>query len=164
MSYISRKEAQASYRPNAGLMSPGLKRAREPYRFRNALTGLLLGSFAVGIWAWSISAVKQDAFDDVDEEARELIKARENANASAGPGSSTSTSNSSSSPTNTVGTGTTGVVTIGSPSSNAKGRVDEAASLALSSPVSERAQPNSTPPSTPSRSGGWLSWFSGRDR
>ena len=53
-------------------MSPGLKRAREPYRFKNAVSGLVLGAVGVGIWAYSISAVKQDVFDDVDEEAREL--------------------------------------------------------------------------------------------
>ena len=53
-------------------MSPGLKRAREPYRFKNAVSGLILGGIGVGIWAYSISAVKQDVFDDVDEEAREL--------------------------------------------------------------------------------------------
>ena len=54
------------------LMSPGLKRAREPYRFKNAVSGLILGAIGVGIWAYSIGAVKQDVFDDVDEEAREL--------------------------------------------------------------------------------------------
>lgn len=53
-------------------MSEGLRRAREPYRIRNALVGLGLGAFAVGVWAYSISAVKQDVFDDVDEEARAL--------------------------------------------------------------------------------------------
>jgi len=58
----------------AGAMSPGLKRAREPYRLRNALTGLALGAFAVGIWAYSISAVKQDVFDDIDEEARAIAR------------------------------------------------------------------------------------------
>lgn len=52
-------------------MSPGLKRAREPYRLKNAVTGLALGAFAVGIWAYSISAVKQDVFDDVDAEVME---------------------------------------------------------------------------------------------
>lgn len=55
-------------------MSPGLKRAREPYRIRNALTGIVLGAFAVGIWAYSISAVKQDVFDDVDEEAKAIAR------------------------------------------------------------------------------------------
>jgi cytochrome c oxidase assembly factor 3, fungi type len=53
-------------------MSPGLKRAREPYRVKNAIVGLTLGAFAVAIWAYSISAVKQDVFDDVDEEARAM--------------------------------------------------------------------------------------------
>ncbi|EAU84457.1 hypothetical protein CC1G_01453 [Coprinopsis cinerea okayama7 len=53
-------------------MSPGLKRAREPYRIRNAIVGLGLGAFAAGVWAYSISAVKQDVFDDVDEEAQAL--------------------------------------------------------------------------------------------
>ncbi|KAG5654226.1 hypothetical protein H0H81_005913 [Sphagnurus paluster] len=72
--YIDQKTVNESYRPKAGLMSPGLKRAREPYRVRNALTGLALGAFAVGIWAYSISAVKQDVFDDVDEEARAMAR------------------------------------------------------------------------------------------
>lgn len=53
-------------------MSPGLQRARAPYRWKNAISGLILGACGVGIWAYSISAVKQDVFDDVDEEAREL--------------------------------------------------------------------------------------------
>jgi cytochrome c oxidase assembly factor 3 len=57
-------------------MSPGLKRAREPYRLRNTLTGLTLAALGVGIWAYSIGAVKQDVFDDVDEEARALAEAR----------------------------------------------------------------------------------------
>jgi cytochrome c oxidase assembly factor 3 len=39
---------------------------------RNAITGLTLAAFGVGVWAYSISAVKQDVFDDVDEEARGL--------------------------------------------------------------------------------------------
>lgn len=56
-------------------MSPGLQRAREPYRIKNAISGLILGAIGVGIWAYSIHAVKQDAFDDVDEEARELREA-----------------------------------------------------------------------------------------
>ncbi|KAI0774528.1 hypothetical protein C8Q74DRAFT_1270627 [Fomes fomentarius] len=70
--YVNPKYARASYRPK-NLMSPGLQRAREPFRLRNALTGLVLTGFAVGVWAYSIGAVKQDAFDDVDEEARALM-------------------------------------------------------------------------------------------
>ncbi|GLB34193.1 hypothetical protein LshimejAT787_0110770 [Lyophyllum shimeji] len=73
--YIDQKTVNQSYRPRAGAMSPGLQRAREPYRVKNALTGLALGAFAVGVWAYSISAVKQDVFDDVDEEARALGRA-----------------------------------------------------------------------------------------
>ncbi|PPR04634.1 hypothetical protein CVT24_011852 [Panaeolus cyanescens] len=76
--YVDRNEAQKSYRPTAGSMSPGLKRAREPYRLKNALLGLTLGAFAVGIWAYSISAVKQDVFDDVDDDV--LGKGADNKN------------------------------------------------------------------------------------
>lgn len=54
-------------------MSPGLKRAREPFKFRNTLTGLALAGFTVAVWAYSIRAVKQDDFGDVDEEARALM-------------------------------------------------------------------------------------------
>jgi hypothetical protein len=50
-------------------ISPALKRARQPYVVRNAITGALIASFAVGVWAYSISAVKQDNFDDIDAEA-----------------------------------------------------------------------------------------------
>lgn len=56
-------------------MSPGLQRARAPYRVQNALMGITLGAFGIGVWAYSISAVKQDVFDDVDEQARELREA-----------------------------------------------------------------------------------------
>ncbi|TBU33077.1 hypothetical protein BD311DRAFT_713051 [Dichomitus squalens] len=70
--YVDPKVARASYRPK-NVMSPGLKRAREPFRLRNAITGLALAGFAVGVWAYSISAVKQDDFGDVDEEARALM-------------------------------------------------------------------------------------------
>lgn len=50
-------------------MSPGLQRARQPYRLRNAMTGLAIAGFAVSVWAYSIRAVKQDNFDDVDAAA-----------------------------------------------------------------------------------------------
>lgn len=56
-------------------MSPGLRRARAPFFLRNAVTGVVLASFAVGVWAYSIGAVKQDDFTDVDEEARSLARA-----------------------------------------------------------------------------------------
>jgi cytochrome c oxidase assembly factor 3 len=50
-------------------MSPALKRARQPFVVRNAITGTCIAAFAVGVWAYSISAVKQDNFDDIDAEA-----------------------------------------------------------------------------------------------
>lgn len=72
--YVSKKTVAASYRPRSSLMSPGLQRARAPFRLRNAITGLILAGFGVGVWAYSISAVKQDDFSDVDEEARALMR------------------------------------------------------------------------------------------
>jgi cytochrome c oxidase assembly factor 3 len=53
-------------------MSPGLKRARAPYRVKNAILGVSVFGVAAGIWAYSISAVRQDTFEDLDEEARAL--------------------------------------------------------------------------------------------
>ena len=53
-------------------MSPGLLRARAPFRARNAITGVTIAMLVVGVWAYSIAAVKQDSFADVDEEARIL--------------------------------------------------------------------------------------------
>ena len=85
--YVDPRKAAKSYRPRAGVsralplffslrlwqtMSPGLLRARAPYRVRNVATGLLLGAFAVGIYSYSIHAVKQEEFDDIDDEARTL--------------------------------------------------------------------------------------------
>lgn len=64
-------------------MSPGLQRAREPYRVKNAILGLALGAFAAGVWAYSISAVKQDVFDDVDEEVAALSVGPKGKNAAA---------------------------------------------------------------------------------
>lgn len=72
--YVSKKTVAASYRPRSSLMSPGLQRARAPFRFRNAITGLILAGFGVSVWAYSINAVKQDDFSDVDEEARALMR------------------------------------------------------------------------------------------
>jgi cytochrome c oxidase assembly factor 3, fungi type len=49
-------------------------RARQPYRVKNTLTGIAIGSFIVGVWLYSMRAVKQDNFDDVDEEARAMVR------------------------------------------------------------------------------------------
>ncbi|KIM21942.1 hypothetical protein M408DRAFT_333154 [Serendipita vermifera MAFF 305830] len=72
--YIDRNKAMASYRPKGYGISPGLRRARRPFILVNLLTGSLISLFAVGVWAYSIRAVRQDVFDDVDEEAKALTK------------------------------------------------------------------------------------------
>jgi len=79
---LSRREADAQYRPKGYGLSPGLQRARAPYRLKNALTGIAIASFAVGVWAYSIRAVKQDTFEDVDEEAKALMASRMTSGAS----------------------------------------------------------------------------------
>lgn len=63
-------------------MSPGLLRARAPFRVQNAITGLVLAGFATAVWAYSIRAVKQDDFSDVDDEAREMMRGREDSGGS----------------------------------------------------------------------------------
>nr|GAT51797.1 predicted protein [Mycena chlorophos] len=68
--YVDRKEVAASYWKN-GRMSPGLLRARRQFRTKNALAGALLLVFVVGVFTYSIAAVKQDVFDDLDEEVKE---------------------------------------------------------------------------------------------
>ncbi|KAF9024327.1 hypothetical protein BDZ89DRAFT_1136098 [Hymenopellis radicata] len=78
--YIDPKKAAKSYWPN-GMMSPSLKRAREPYRIPNIITGVCLSIFVVGVYTYSIRAVKQDEFEDVDDEARSRIRDRQRANA-----------------------------------------------------------------------------------
>ncbi|KPI44995.1 uncharacterized protein AB675_2601 [Cyphellophora attinorum] len=45
--------------------SPALIRARRPYLVKNAITGLAIGGFAIGVFAFTLKAVGQDTFDDV---------------------------------------------------------------------------------------------------
>jgi len=66
---MSKRAAEATYRPNGYGISPSLARARAPFRTQNLITGGTLIGFAVAVWAYSISAVKQDNFDDIDFEA-----------------------------------------------------------------------------------------------
>jgi cytochrome c oxidase assembly factor 3, fungi type len=83
-------------------MSPGLKRAREPYRIKNAIVGFGLGAFAVGVWAYSISAVKQDVFDDVDEEAKALASVSSSPSPSTSSGATSTMSASRAAMTTTI--------------------------------------------------------------
>jgi len=47
-------------------MSAALQRARRPFRVRNTLVGLGVAAFAAGAYTYSISAVKQEDFSDID--------------------------------------------------------------------------------------------------
>ena len=63
---ISRYSARSSYYGSTGFHpSEGLQRARRPFRFKNALTGLAILSFVGMVYGYSISAVKQDDFSDI---------------------------------------------------------------------------------------------------
>jgi cytochrome c oxidase assembly factor 3, fungi type len=57
-------------------MSPGLRRAREPFLVKNAITGIGLFAFAVGVYTYSIKAVQQEQFEDIDEQAKEIQAVR----------------------------------------------------------------------------------------
>lgn len=48
-------------------MSRGMRRARELYLLRNTIAGALLFGFIVSVYGYSMGAVKQESFDDVDE-------------------------------------------------------------------------------------------------
>ena len=94
--YLSRKEVNRSYRPRnyVGLTSsiplairvhvhrrrrrsyPQASNARAPFRLQKVLTGVVVTGFATAVWAYSIRAIKQDDFSDVDEEAREMMKGK----------------------------------------------------------------------------------------
>jgi len=66
---MSKRAAESTYRPKGYGISPSLARARAPFRTQNVITGFTLFGFAASVWAYSIYAVKQDNFDDVDFEA-----------------------------------------------------------------------------------------------
>ncbi|KAJ7682038.1 hypothetical protein DFH06DRAFT_1029914 [Mycena polygramma] len=68
--YVDRNEVKASYWKN-GRMSPGLLRARRQFRTRNALVGVVLLTFVAGVFSYSMAAVKQDVFEDLDHEVKE---------------------------------------------------------------------------------------------
>lgn len=49
-------------------MSRGLRRAREAYLLGNTITGIALLAFIAGVYTYSMRAVKQETFDDIDEQ------------------------------------------------------------------------------------------------
>ncbi|KAJ4479095.1 hypothetical protein J3R30DRAFT_3474143 [Lentinula aciculospora] len=68
--YVDPRQAAKTWRPKSGSMSPGLRRARAPFLVRNTITGIILGAFAIGVYTYSIRAVRQDDFGDIDEETK----------------------------------------------------------------------------------------------
>ncbi|WVF66589.1 hypothetical protein IAT40_001329 [Kwoniella sp. CBS 6097] len=64
-SAVTAKVIDRSYHPKGYGMSPSLTRARKPFILTNVLIGGTLFAFSVGVYLYSISAVKQDDFSDV---------------------------------------------------------------------------------------------------
>ncbi|KAF9194302.1 hypothetical protein BGZ51_000462 [Haplosporangium sp. Z 767] len=54
-----------SYYEKGFKRSPALERATAPFRVRNALTGAGIVVFCVSVYAYSIMAVRQDDFSDI---------------------------------------------------------------------------------------------------
>jgi len=57
--------AQSTYYDRRHRQGQALIRARRPYLFKNAVTGLGLILFAGGIYGYTLSKVGQDDFEDV---------------------------------------------------------------------------------------------------
>lgn len=56
---------RSSYYDKHYKQSAALIRARRPYLVKNALTGVGIFAFAIGVYAFTIRAVAQDEFEDV---------------------------------------------------------------------------------------------------
>ncbi|GAA5863741.1 hypothetical protein JCM5296_006990 [Sporobolomyces johnsonii] len=61
----SSRAARQTYHPRGYGVSEGLKRARAPFRTKNALVGLSIATFAFSVYLYSIRAVAQDDFSDL---------------------------------------------------------------------------------------------------
>ncbi|CAD0111782.1 unnamed protein product [Aureobasidium uvarum] len=59
------KIPQSSYYDKYNRPTAALYRARQPYIVKNALTGLAIFGFAIGVYSFTIRAVAQDDFEDV---------------------------------------------------------------------------------------------------
>ncbi|GAA5885267.1 hypothetical protein JCM6882_009548 [Rhodosporidiobolus microsporus] len=67
----SMRAAKASYHPGGYGVSEGLKRARKPFFTRNLITGGAISAFAIWVYLYSIRAVAQDDFSDLDQPVSE---------------------------------------------------------------------------------------------
>ncbi|KAH0545048.1 hypothetical protein FGG08_000819 [Glutinoglossum americanum] len=56
---------RSSYYDKHYRQSAALLRARRPYLIKNAVTGIAIFGFAIGVYAYTIKAVSQDEFEDV---------------------------------------------------------------------------------------------------
>ncbi|KAK0734896.1 hypothetical protein B0T26DRAFT_690037 [Lasiosphaeria miniovina] len=56
---------QSSYYDRQYRQSAALIRARKPYLVKNAVLGTAITAFAIGIYAYTLSVVGQDEFEDV---------------------------------------------------------------------------------------------------
>ncbi|KAL2129094.1 hypothetical protein VTI74DRAFT_8257 [Chaetomium olivicolor] len=56
---------RSTYYDSRYRQSPALIRARRPYLVKNAVVGLSISAFAIGIYAYTIHAIGQDEFEDV---------------------------------------------------------------------------------------------------
>ncbi|GAA6042785.1 hypothetical protein JCM8097_007478 [Rhodosporidiobolus ruineniae] len=78
---MSHRAAKQTYHPGGSGVSEGLKRARLPFRNRNLVTGGLISAFAFSVYMYSIRAVAQDDFSDLDqpisEEERRAVRSIE---------------------------------------------------------------------------------------
>ncbi|KAG0299596.1 hypothetical protein BGZ98_009912 [Dissophora globulifera] len=82
-----------SYYEQGFKRSPALERATAPFRVRNAITGAGIVAFCVSVYAYSIIAVRQDDFSDIQLPAHIIAEQNEAARAAAessSPKSSTS--------------------------------------------------------------------------
>ncbi|KAJ9133983.1 hypothetical protein NKR23_g10406 [Pleurostoma richardsiae] len=57
--------SRSSYYVGNHSQSDALIRARRPYLVKNAVTGIAIAAFAVGVYAYTIHAIGQDEFEDV---------------------------------------------------------------------------------------------------
>ncbi|KAL9085783.1 MAG: hypothetical protein Q9165_007415 [Trypethelium subeluteriae] len=56
---------RSSYYDKSYRQSEALLRARRPFLVKNALTGVGIFAFAIGVYTFTIRAVSQDEFEDV---------------------------------------------------------------------------------------------------
>ncbi|KAL9936346.1 hypothetical protein V8E36_004414 [Tilletia maclaganii] len=72
------RSTHASYHPDGYGVSEGLKRARRPYFWKNAITGGAILAFATGVYYYSISKVKQMPADLAADKATSQAKSAAN--------------------------------------------------------------------------------------